>query len=184
MHNNCLFENSLDSKYLIITLIASIIISTNLIAALPLEHSTLDKGIFDDSPAAVGVIVKSEHDTIEYTNKILLKEDSIYEGRLGVVNANSTLKFGLAYQAIYGAVEIDETTGEFCYVPHSPNFRGPDSFGYFVSKDNTNLKKKPKHKQIFVSVKPISGCEAFKKAFKQPLWGFWHYINCIRCKRS
>lgn len=143
---------------------------------------------FNYPPVAAGVVVESESGSIEYTNKILLKEDSIYEGRLGATNIDigRTPIFSLAYQARYGEVEIDETTGEFFYVPNDPNFRGPDSFGYFVTDNIIKSKptQSPKHKQIFVSIQPITGCVAFKKAARQPLWGFWHYLNCVKFWRS
>ncbi len=152
------------------------------------------KGFFNDPPVAVGVVVGAGDGVIEYTNKISLEEDSVYEGTLGGVatNMSGTLKFGIDYQPRQGVVEIDEITGEFFYVPNNPNFRGPDSFGYFVSNDclvtdnsvTPMPRQKSKHKQIFVSVMPITGGEAFKKTLKQPLWGFWHYLNCVKCRRS
>ncbi len=233
MHKDYCVENLYNVKYFIKLLVASIVISANLIASLPLEVPTIVdskelsidghgetakfnthttkantsndlyityrenrgiKGVCNDPPVAVGVVVGSEDGTIEYTNKISLEEDSVYEGTLGGVATNmcSTPKFGIDYQPRHGVVEIDETTGEFFYVPNSSNFRGPDSFGYFVSNDcfvNDNSatsvpRQKSKHKQIFVSVQPITGGQAFKKTLKQPLWGFWHYLNCVKCRRS
>ena len=234
MHKDYCVENLYNVKYFIKLLVASIVISSKLIAAFPLEAPAIgDTGelgildghreaakfntpttkantstdlhitgagsrrinrVFNDPPVAVGVVVGSEDGTIEYTNKISLEEDSVYEGTLGGVATNmcSTLKFGIDYQPRHGVVEIDETTGEFFYVPNNPNFRGPDSFGYFVSNDcfvNDNSatsvpRQKSKHKQIFVSVQPITGGQAFKKTLKQPLWGFWHYLNCVKCRRS
>jgi hypothetical protein len=143
---------------------------------------------FNYPTVAAGVVVESVDDTITYTNKISLKEGSVYEGRLGAANIDAcrTPIFGLAYQARYGEVEINEITGEFLYVPNNSNFRGADSFGYFVTDNIIKSKptQNPKHKQIFVSVQPITGCEAFKKAARQPLWGFLHYLNSIRLWRS
>jgi hypothetical protein len=154
------------------------------------------KGGFKDSPIAAGVVFESGNGTIEYFKKILLREGAIYQGRLGGLDPSNSgkciLKFGLEYKPIHGVLEIDETTGEFFYIPNDPNYSGPDSFGYFVSNDyfvnsyndTPIFRQKSKYKQIFVSIQPITGKEALKRALKKPLWGYWHYLNYVKRWRS
>lgn len=171
MHKDYYCENLRYHKHFLQTLITTIIIFINFTDSI---HSV---------PVATGVINDFEHGTTTYTNKIFLKEDSSYQGRLGIetsdTNESNTFKFDIEYPPRHGELELNETTGEFSYIPYSANFRGPDSFGYFVTIKIINSKQKSKYKQIFVSVLPINGYEALKKTMKQPLWGMQHYLNRV-----
>ncbi|MEI6628463.1 MAG: Ig-like domain-containing protein [Alphaproteobacteria bacterium] len=137
------------------------------------------------STANVIVVVSADNNPVPVNHApvikdefIIGKEDTIINGTLLASNADGDkLTYKIASGPTHGTVNLDPANGKYTDTTNNPNFSGDDSFAYQAYDGKGGISNIA---TITVKVNPITGCEAFKKAFVQPKWGFWHCWSVLK----